>query len=218
MRRQYFDKRDSLDPALRDCLWFHRLLSEWVAPRQIDLALKAPVSVRVYSDASFEPESCNPARLGFVLLPPGKSDGAVGMSVDVPPCALSLLQPREQQITPCEALLGVVVPHNVGHLLCQQDVIWYIDNQAACQLLMKGSSSHVDLCVIAPLTHLMLAQLGCRVYFEYIESEANPSDGLSRAGLLDEWTLQQGWLLMPAELPPLFYTGFKSLAEAVTLI
>ena len=68
------------------------------------------------------------------------------------------------------------------------------------------------------LTHLMLARLGGRVYFKYIESEANPSDGCSRAGLLDEWTLHQGWLLMPAELPPLFYTGFKSLAEAVTLI
>lgn len=103
VRRQYFDKRDSLDPALRDCVWFHRLLSEWVAPRQIDLALKAPVSVCVYSDASFQPQSCNPARLGFVLLPPGKSDGAVGMSVDVPPCALRLrlASSKLRHVKPC---------------------------------------------------------------------------------------------------------------------
>ena len=92
---------------------------------------------------------------------------------------LAKFVPRQQQIAVCEAVLGVVVPYNVPHLLSGCDVIWYIDNQRACQLLVKGSSSHEDMSVVAALTHLMLALLGCRVYFEYIESEANPSDGLS---------------------------------------
>ena len=96
-------------------------------------------------------------------------------------------------------------------------------NQAACHLLTKGSSSQDDLCFIAFLVHLLFAKFRCRVYFEYVESAANPSDGFSRAGLSaglglsDAWTLQQGWVLSQAHLPDLMAIAASSLSEALLL-
>ena len=66
---------------------------------------------------------------------------------------------------------------------------------------MKASSSHDDMAAIATITHLLFASLGCRVYFEHVESGANVSDGLSRGGLGDDWTKNQGWYLVNAVLP-----------------
>ena len=54
--------------------------------------------------------------------------------------------------------------------------------------------------MIATITSLLLAFLQCRTYFEYVESEANAADGLSRDGLRDLWTLRQGWQLHEAVL------------------
>ena len=83
---------------------------------------------------------------------------------------------------------------------------------------MKGSSSQSDLCSIATLTHLILAKLGCRVYFEYVESEANIADGLSRDGLNDAWTICQEWILQHATIPSILYVAFHSLNEAMLLV
>ena len=48
---------------------------------------------------------------------------------------------------------------------------------------------------------IMLAKLGCRVFFEFVASDDNPSDGLSRNGLLDNWSLEQNWSLDTAKQP-----------------
>ena len=63
------------------------------------------------------------------------------------------------------------------------------------------ASSHEDMAAIATITHLLLASLGCRVYFEHVESGASVSDGLSREGLEDAWTKSQGWYPVNAVLP-----------------
>ena len=38
-----------------------------------------------------------------------------------------------------------------------------------------------------------------RIWYEWIDSNSNPADGLSRDGLLDEWTVRQGWELANSE-------------------
>ena len=40
---------------------------------------------------------------------------------------------------------------------------------------------------------MYVVHLKAKVRFEWIDSESNPADGLSRAGLADEWTLRQPW-------------------------
>ena len=93
-----------------------------------------------------------PSRLGFVVFPADASRRPIGMSLDISDDILDRFQVRQTQINTCEALAGVVVPHNVPSLLQGQDVIWYIDNQSACQLLMKGASSVADLSILAAVT------------------------------------------------------------------
>ena len=219
VQRQYFDDQGDLPPVLTHSLLFHRQLAALVPPRLVSLQPLPTNPARVYSDASFEPENLAcPARLVFVVFPPENSKQPVGMSAVIPTDLLNLLVRRQQQIAPCEALLAVVVACNVSDMLHQKDVIWYIDSQAACQALVEGSSSYSDLCSIGTLRHLILAKLACRVYFEYIESEANVADGLSRDGLDDAWTQSQNWSLSHATIPPLLYSAFHSLHEAMSLV
>ena len=215
--RQFSDESEDLTNALSDCLRFHLHLAEFVPPRLVPIAPSGSRPTRVYSDASFEPSAAVPARIGFVCFP---ADGSqpVGMSVDVPDLVLGGFQVRQTQINACETLAGVIVPTNAAALLRGQDVIWYVDNQTACQILMKGSSSVADLCVLSAITQLLLTRLGCRVYYEYIESDANPSDGLSRDGLDDEWTQKQRWQLSTACMPPILFQAFESLSGALLLV
>ena len=52
---------------------------------------------------------------------------------------------------------------------------------------------------MAELLHALCLILRCRLWVEWIDSESNPSDGLSRDGLRDKWTQLQEYSL--AELP-----------------
>ena len=58
---------------------------------------------------------------------------------------------------------------------------------------------------------------GC-CWHEWIDSDSNPADGLSRDGLQDEWTLNQGWDLAEypypeALMPDAFSNTFADLAR-----
>ena len=52
-----------------------------------------------------------------------------------------------------------------------------------------------DIDAVAALTTVQAAKLGCSLWFEWIGSDSNPSDGLSRDGVEDVWTKQQNWEL-----------------------
>ena len=60
---------------------------------------------------------------------------------------------------------------------------------------------------LVAVPHLVMADLDMRTYWFHVDSESNPSDGLSRDGLEDEWTCQMArqyqWQLCEAALPPL---------------
>ena len=216
MQRQYFDCRVDLTVPRQVALLFHSLLAEHVLPRQVrTFSARQPPS-RIYSDASYEPDTDMLAGIGFVAFDTSAAHASIGMAAELPKHVLDLFNQRHQQITPCEAILGVIVPHTLPHVMAGRDVLWYIDNQAACEPLIKGSSTSFDLNFIASLTHLMFARLRCRVFFEHIESEANPADGLSRDGLLDAWTLAQG--LQAPDLIDLIAVAASSLSTALQLV
>ena len=50
----------------------------------------------------------------------------------------------------------------------------------------------------------------CRQHRYKIDSDSNPSDGLSRLGISDAWTLAQGWRLR--ELEPLTWSELSAVA------
>ena len=75
--------------------------------------------------------------------------------------------------------------------------------------LTKGSTAAEDLAPIVGVIHLLLARFSIRVWWEYVDSAANPSDGLSRLFARDPFSLSQGWLPLRTPLPP-WQRGWKA--------
>ena len=61
--------------------------------------------------------------------------------------------------------------------------------------------------------HLAAAKLSCRLWFEWVPTDMNCSDGLSRDGILDSWSLQQDWNLQVWKPPRMLDVVCRSLVE-----
>ena len=91
----------------------------------------------------------------------------------------------------------LLVPWFHPQVLRSLDILWFIDNEAAANSLIRGDSRESDVHSIVQFSYLLYHHLQCRVWFGWIGSHSNPSDGLSRLGLLDQWTID-----------PRMYTNF----------
>ena len=83
-----------------------------------------------------------------------------------------------------------------------KEVIWFVDNEAAVASLIRGAAKPEDVDTIAQVTHALCLHLQCSIWWEWVDSKSNIADGLSRLGLEDPWTRQQGWKLSVAVEPP----------------
>ena len=108
---------------------------------------------------------------------------------------LSRLITREQQIFAVEAFAAAAAPWVSPDVFRQRDSIWFVDNAAAVSTLIRGSAKPEDIDNIAAGVSFQNATLGHNAWFEWIDSESNPSDGLSRLGVEDPWTQKQNWHL-----------------------
>ena len=50
--------------------------------------------------------------------------------------------------------------------------------------VIRGASREGDVSDIAEVTHLLMLRFGIQVWFEWVDSNSNPSDGLSRDGAI----------------------------------
>ena len=78
----------------------------------------------------------------------------------------------------------------------------FVDDEAAASSIIRGAPRCEDVGDIVQSLHWLLLKYSIRLWVEWIDSKSNPSDGLSRDGLDDSWTLQQGWSLDWGSLPP----------------
>ena len=143
----------------------------------------------------------SPARLGWVIFDPLCAD-VFGFTMCLPHSVLETFSIRKTQIYACEAFAPLAALWNSPGKFRGRDVIAFVDNEAACAALVRGSASCPDVESICQTLHLTCAYLGCRWWVEWIDSDSNPSDGLSRAGLKDAWTVAQSWTLAEAAVPP----------------
>ena len=74
-------------------------------------------------------------------------------------------------------------------------MIVLVDNEAAVSSLIRGSTKVGDANALVELCHALSLLLHTRVWIEWVDSDSNPSDGLSRLGVRDPWTLDQGYQL-----------------------
>ena len=61
-----------------------------------------------------------------------------------------------------------------------RQVIWYVDNTPAMAAFVKGASSNPHLEQIVGLTWILAFHLDCQLWFEWVDSDSNWSDDLSR--------------------------------------
>ena len=72
--------------------------------------------------------------------------------------------------------------------------VWWIDNAPALCSLVKGKSGSSDMDKMTMVIHLLLFSLGCTMFFEYVPSDSNWADGISRQGFDDPWHKQHKFL------------------------
>ena len=65
-------------------------------------------------------------------------------------------------------------------LLCRRSVVWYIDNTSAMASFLKGASKNAHLERIVAITWITAYYLKIDIWFEWVDSESNWSDGISR--------------------------------------
>ena len=109
---------------------------------------------------------------------------------------------RDQQVFVAETLVTLAATIYHKSQLAHRDVIWFVDNLGPLSVLVKGNSSQFDAGVVTATAHLLWSRLNMRVWLEWVASDDNCSDGLSRNGLADEWTLQQKPAWECVELTP----------------
>ena len=86
-------------------------------------------------------------------------------------------------------------------ILRGRSLIWFEDNSAVLSGLVKGASGCPLLDAGAASIHLPLAALQARAWFEYVESDANWSDGASRLLLADPWAAAHGFPIVMNTIP-----------------
>ena len=109
--------------------------------------------------------------------------------------------PRKQQIFAAEAfaLYAAIATHEEA--LRGKDLIAFVDNEGAAAAIIRGSSKQHDVGIIVQCIQWLCVRSNIRLWVEWIDSDSNPSDGLSRDGGEDLWTLRQGWRVEMAKQP-----------------
>ena len=95
-------------------------------------------------------------------------------------------------IAQCEAAAVVMAAIGEAHRLRERDVLWFVDNTSALHCLVKGGARNAHLARSVHVLHLLSYHLRCRIWFEYVPSGQNWSDGVSRAGLRDPMGREAG--------------------------
>ena len=159
---------------------------------------------RVYSDASFEGGEL---RIGWVLFSNRTPRSWAGTCL-VPQAAIEEWKQRKQLIFIGETLAVLLLPLLAEHLFTQADVLWFVDNAAAVVASVHAGSQEDDVHEVALSAAQHRVSTACRAWFEWIDSASNPADGLSRLGLSDPWSLDQGWDSEEYQFPPSAYRNY----------
>ena len=180
--------------------------------RTIPILGRRPPPCVMYSDASYEDGTQGvsrthpPPRAGWILFQPQEeghgSHPRSACTLELPWSLIDTWVPRVQQIFPAETFTVLAALWNERHALENRDVIWFCDDLGTVACMVKGSARPSDVNAVIGATHILAMRLRCRLWFEWVDSKANPSDGLSREGLACDVCKKMGWSPTMGVLPP----------------
>jgi hypothetical protein len=163
----------------------------------------APRPLIVYSDASWEPA---PAvnRIGWIIFDP-RIQEAAGFTMRITSTVTQSWIERKTQIVMAEAFATIAGLLTSSKTFANRDVVWFIDNEAACGANIRGTSGSADLADCIGASVCLAAELGSRIWYEWIDTAANAADGLSRCGT--ECPIAQALCATITEVEPLVWQG-----------
>ena len=100
-----------------------------------------------------------------------------------------------QQVTciaVCECSMVIVTLWDLRQAVRGRRILWLLDNSASLHALVKGTSSNQYLCRAVELFHIFCFWFEVEVWFEFVDSESNFSDGISRELQDDPFCAQLG--------------------------
>ena len=178
LQRQYKDDDPQLTAELAEALRFYKALVQVVEPRRVFLGRSPCSPVLMYTDASWEPQDMDMPGLGYIMCHPDLPVSRAG-AAKVPASVLACFQDRQTQMA--LAILQCFAVFAQDHI-SGRDIVLFVDNQAVCAGVAKGACSSADCAYIISACHLLWSRRGCRTCIEWVPSDDNPADGLSRAG------------------------------------
>ena len=114
-------------------------------------------------------------------------------------------QPGDRKIAQLELLMVLDTFLSAAHVMRGRRGVFFIDNIAALMSLVRGSSRNEDLDAMASMIRGLCMELDISVYFEWIQSKSNWSDGISRDGLKDKWYQSKGFRVSESRCIPLLW-------------
>ena len=180
--RQYWEwaPQHVLTHHLSIALHYIHLAAATIPPRVIPIEEGDEGQVLLYTDAATHAPGL---RIGILIVE--QNTQPICSTFDVPDAVISTWRYRTTYIGQGELLAGPLALWLHADRLRGRDVTWYVDNISAASALIKGASPQADSSEMALVASLQAASLGTRLWFEWIQSDQNPSDPLSRLGLED---------------------------------
>jgi hypothetical protein len=116
---------------------------------------------------------------------------------EAPDRIVKSLLPRQTQIIALELLAVAGALSTFRDIIAGHDMIVFCDNQSVCAALTKGASKALDIQFFATAFHTLCQEFHCCPWIEWIPTDANPADSLSRIGL-SIFVPTVGKMLLPA--------------------
>ena len=107
----------------------------------------------------------------------------LGVVMDAPPEFFRYFQPRLSQIAVGELFAVLLAFYYMPEAFQDTSAICYVDNIGVIHTVVNGASSQIDLGALTHGLHFRRAQLKASVWWEYVPSPSNISDGGSRTGI-----------------------------------
>lgn len=145
--------------------------------------------------------------------------GRVGTVIMITPKVFDLLSSHPTKIAQLELLAVVQGLLVYPSLFRRTRVVWYMDNVAALMSLVRRRSDNDELDHMAQIAHLLLYHLQAHIYWEWIPSASNWSDGVSRTGHHDPWLSRHGFSIHTSTVSLLlWHLPFRALSRVFSFI
>ena len=96
---------------------------------------------------------------------------------------------------------------NVVTRLHRRKVVWFVDNTSALFAAMRGSSRNVIVSRAVAAAAFLCFHFNCNIWHEFVDSESNWSDGLSRKGAADDFVSRHNFAVSEMRTPTAIWKG-----------